>query len=410
MRLLFLNHMQNAYQSLVSRRVRSGLTVLGVTIGIASITAILALGEGASRIIDKQIDDLGGNIIIVRPGVDTDPLADLAKAHTGRDFSASTLTEKDLSHIGNTPGVKTSSPLMVLSGTIKSASETAPTGSPILASGPSLAEVSDLTIRYGQFLDDNTSRNTAVIGVQLSVDLFGTEHSLGQTFSVRGQTFTVIGVLDRINNPINYNLVDFDQAAIIHFEKGKQINQDTAQIQQINIQANSVANVPQLKEDVRQTLLTSHDGEEDFVVLSGEQIAQPSNQLFQTVAGITVAAAAISLVVGGIGIMNIMLVTVAERTREIGIRKALGASNTDIYWQFLIESLAISLIGGFAGYMFGYVIAFGASVFVVFDPAFSWQTAFSALTLSIIVGVLFGLYPAIRAARKNPIESLRQYE
>ena len=129
------------------------------------------------------------------------------------------------------------------------------------------------------------------------------------------------------------------------------------------------------------------------------------------IATVTTAIAAISLIVGGIGIMNIMLVTVAERTREIGIRKALGASNSDISWQFLIESLAISIGGGIAGYVSGYIVAFGISRgFLTFDPIINWQIAVIALFISLFMGTLFGLYPAIRAARKDPIESLHQYD
>jgi len=145
-------------------------------------------------------------------------------------------------------------------------------------------------------------------------------------------------------------------------------------------------------------------------VLSGEQIAQPTNRLFSIIAGTTTAIAAISLLVGGIGIMNIMLVSVAERTREIGIRKALGASNGDIVSQFLIESLSLSIGGGIGGYIVGYVLAFGISTFLPFDPLFNWEIAAVAAVVSLVIGTLFGLYPAIRAAQKDPIDALRQYD
>src|SRR5690606_23297896 len=137
--------------------------------------------------------------------------------------------------------------------------------------------------------------------------------------------------------------------------------------------------------------------------ISGDEIAQPTNQLFIAVAGVMTAIATISLLVGGIGIMNIMLVGVAERTREIGLRKAIGASNRNILAQFLTESLVVSLTGGVAGYGIGYVVAFAISRFLDFRPVFTWEIAGIAFGVSIIVGVLFGLYPAIRAARKDPI-------
>lgn len=408
MRFLLLNHVQNAYLSLRSSRVRSGLTMLGVLIGIASITAILSLSGGASKVISDQVKALGGNIAVIRPGTIDDPLSSITNVNAHRDFASSTLTESDVVYTRNTTHVQSVAPLMILSGTIK-ADAVAPNSSPIVASTPELATVSDLQVREGQFLDDSINQDTAVIGTQLSIDIFGTESSIGKTVTIRGKAFTVIGVLKPINNPINYNQIDFDNAVIINFASGKKLNQSVAQIQQINIKADSTDNLQKTIEQLDKTLLASHKGEKDFTILSGDQIAQPTSQLFYTIAGVTTAIAAISLLVGGIGIMNIMLVTVAERTREIGIRKALGASGSDISWQFLIESLAISIGGGISGYITGYVVAFGISTFLTFDPIINWQIALTAIVVSIIMGTIFGLYPSIRAARKDPIDSLRQY-
>ena len=409
MRFLFLNHIQNAYQSLRSSRVRSALTMLGVAIGVASITTILALSSGASNIISNQIDSLGGNIAVIRPGVINDSITSITQTQAHNDYAASTLTEPDITYIKNTAHVKSIAPLMILSGTIK-ADSTAPSNSPVVATTPSLSDISNLTVHEGQFLDETINKDTVVVGTQLSINIFGTELSLGKTLTIRSKTFTVVGILKRMNDPINYNSIDFDNAAIINFAVGKELNQNVAQIQQINIKADSIANLSQMITSVNKTLLTSHKGENDFSILTGDKISQPTSQLFYTVAGVTTAIAAISLVVGGIGIMNIMLVTVAERTREIGIRKALGASNVDISWQFLIESLALSLGGGIGGYVSGYLVAFGISRFLTFDPIINWQIAVVALLISIFMGTMFGLYPAIHAARKDPIESLHQLD
>lgn len=408
MRILLMNHIQNAKQSLQSSRTRSFLTMLGVTIGVASITAILALSGGTNKIISDQINSLGGNIIIVRPGADDKPAPSVTQAQLHDTYATSTLTENDITQLNKTSGIKSASPIMVLTGTIKADSK-APVDSPIVVSTPELAEISNLKLHVGQFLDETLDQNTVVAGKQLSINIFGTESSIGRTMTIRGKPFVVIGVLKQLNNPINYNSVDFDNAAIINFAAGKKLNNDVTQIQQINIKADSINNIDKAVTAADKTITDSHSGEKDFSVLSGDKISQPTSHFFYTVAGVMTAIATISLVVGGIGIMNIMLVTVAERTREIGIRKALGASNIDISWQFMIESLAISIIGGIFGYIGGYILAFSVSGLLTFDPVINWQIAAAALLISIAMGILFGLYPAIRAARKDPIESLNRH-
>lgn len=406
--LLFVEHIQNAFQSLRATRLRTLLTTVGVAIGVASVTTILALSGGVSTIVTDQVTNLGGNIAVVRPGAPAATDASLTDSINQQSYATSTLSEQDVASIAAIPGVKAAAPMMLMDSTLKTSGGNS-AGGFILATTPAFESITKLPIQDGQFIDSVTDQDTAVIGKQLSIDLFGTDTPIGQTFSVRGHSFTIIGVMKPTNNPINYNMVNFDNTAIINLASGKTLHKDIPQIQQINIQADEASQLAGIIATATKQLKANHQDEQDFTILSGDEIALPTSQLFSTIARVMTIIAAISLIVGGIGIMNIMLVSVAERTREIGLRKSVGASNGDIVWQFMVEALIMSLIGGAIGYVIGYVVAFAVSTSLPFDPLFNWHIAAVALAMSTVVGGIFGLYPAVKAARKDPIESLRQY-
>jgi ABC-type antimicrobial peptide transport system permease subunit len=402
---MFIDHIENAYRNLRSNRGRSLLTTLGIAIGVASVTCILALSDGVSSMINGQVTSLSGHLAVVRPGLQTNDPNAYVNPIAQQSFSTSTLTEADVAAIARVPGVTASVPLMTLTGNLTSATKTVK-NYPALATTPDFIKTADITLKYGEFIGDTTSTTTAVVGEQLAIDLFSTDQPIGQQFTMRGVTFTVVGVISRADDPINFNNIDINNAVIFSLERGKLFHEGRAQIQQIDVLTTTTAD---LTAKIRTALVNTHAGEEDFSVLTGDTISQPTNQLYVAIMQVMTAIAAISLVVGGVGIMNIMLVGVSERTREIGIRKAVGASSGTIVLQFLIESLMMSLLGGALGYFLGYVLAFVISTFLYFAPVFTWLTAAVALGMSLVVGIFFGLYPAIKAARKNTIESLRQY-
>jgi ABC-type antimicrobial peptide transport system permease subunit len=309
-----------------------------------------------------------------------------------------------LQNIQKLPGVATVAPLTVISSTITS-NEQSVASNYIIGSSSGLIAMSGLSLREGEF--DDSESAVVTIGPQLSVALFGTEESLGKTLTIRGSAFRVGGILAPSTAPLNFNGVDFNNALLMSTKDAHAIL-PSAQIQQINVQAGSVAQLGSVITEINKALLASHGGQ-DFRVLTGSDIAEPTSQLFFAIAGVTAAIAGISLLVGGIGIMNIMLVNVAERTREIGIRKALGATHADIVWQFLIESFIMALIGGIVGLGLGLSLAFIISLFLTFDPSITWESLVAALVVSSFIGVLFGMYPALKAAHKRPIESLQQH-
>jgi putative ABC transport system permease protein len=407
MTLLIFEHLRTARESLRRTRSRTLLTILGIAIGVGSITAILALGEGLTNIIHRQVSQVGDSIAIVRPQVKTKSLLDFANPTPQTAYSTSPITERDYLDIQKLKDVEVAVPLMTISGTTRS-SDAYPTTSTILATTPDFIKTTPIEFRDGQFIDSATLENTAVVGYELSLNLFRTNDAVGKVFTAHGQRFTVIGVMKKQNNPINYNNVDLDHAAVISLTSGKLLNQGVAQIQQINIKAKPNTDIQTVKRMVEKRLITNHEQQTDVSVLIGQQIATPTSRLLQLVNAVMTAIAGISLLVGGIGVMNIMLVGVSERTREIGLRKAVGASNRSIVQQFMIESIMLGLLGGLVGYVAGYTLAFIISLFLPYDPVLSWQIAAFASILSVGVGSIFGVYPAYKAARKHPIESLRR--
>ncbi|MBP6925384.1 ABC transporter permease [Candidatus Saccharibacteria bacterium] len=404
----FASHIQNALESLAANRMRTFLTILGVLVGIASMTIIFALSGGLGQMIVDQVDDQGGAIVVIRPkepGINNKNI--ISSLATSKAFTKSSITEQDVTNASKAKDVLAASPIAVFSSDLKSANETI-TGN-ILATSPDLEKIVNLKLADGQFITNTSGANNTVIGHQMAVDLFGTSQAIGQNIYIKGQPFLVVGVLEKHKNSINFSNVDFDNVAIINFSAGKILNQDTIQIQQINVKVNSINNLASTDENIRKVVAEAHKDNDDFEVLSGDKISHPANQFIEIITMVLTLVASVSLVVGGIGIMNIMLVNVSERTREIGIRKALGANNSQIMLQFLTESMIISLTGGLFGYIAGYSFSYGLSLFLPFTPLLSWQIALIVGGISIIVGVFFGIYPAFKASKKDPIESLRYY-
>lgn len=396
-----------AATSLRMHRMRSALTILGIVIGVASITLVLALGEGARQAVAKQVSKLDNNVILVKPG--QSGYRSLNAYNPYSTAITTTLTEKDLVSVRAIDNVQAVAPLMFMSGSIR-ADSTRASDSPIVATSENLPEILGLKIHSGQFIDSKTTRDTAVLGQKLAIELFGTDQAMGQSISIKGRPHTVIGVVKNTNTPIGLSGVDLDSAVYVSLDDGKSFNQGIAQIQQFNVKLKDTGKLRSTITSIDTAILANHYNERDFTVLGGEAIAHSADSFFLTIVIITSLVALITLVVGGIGIMNIMLVGVTERTREIGIRKALGATDRTILFQFLLESLFMCIVGGFFGLIAAYILAFLIGSQLSFQPVISPLIVGTAFGLALFIGLVFGLYPAIKAARKNPIEALRQYQ
>ncbi len=406
--MILPSHVRVAMESLRSTRVRTTLTTLGIIIGVLSVTLVMALGEGAKRTIADQITGLDSGIIVAKPG-GADQRGALSAYSPFSISSVSTLTERDIRTINDLQQTSSVAPLMFVNGTVKHNGDQVK-GTPIIATTPDFVELLKLRIASGQFVSGETNRDTVVLGHKAALDLLGTDQARGQEITIKGRPHTVIGVLKSLRAPINAIGVDLDKSVFVSLEDGKSFNQGIAQISQVIMKATDASKVAHTAAAIDAALIKNHDGERDFTVVEGKDAAQTANAFYDIMVFITAAVAAVALIVGGIGIMNIMLVSVIERTREIGIRKALGASNAQILWQFLIESLTMTVVGGIIGLCAAYIIAFFIATFFSFQPALNWQIVGIAMGLAVAVGVIFGLYPAIKASQKDPIEALRQYE
>lgn len=407
---LFLEHIFGAYRSLKMNRVRSFLTMLGVAIGVASVSTILALSDGATNATNSQIEQLDQNLAVATSGTEKEVTTENLLQPAVKDvMPVSNITEDDYLDTKKNLNVDTKlSPLMTMLKTVNGGGNTLSKRT-VIATNEDFQYTAGLSLKEdGKFLPSSAKNPSAVVGWRLALDLFGEENPIGKVVTVDGQKFTVLATAEKLSNLVNYTGIEYADSLIVDLSYGKTLNNGHAQIQQIAMLSSNTKNFNSDYQTLSNQLEKNH-GEVDFTIKTGSDIATPKNSIYMILTNVMTAIASISLVVGGIGIMNIMLVNVAERTREIGIRKAVGASNASIGLQFFVESVIISLAGGIFGYLAGLISAHGIASLLGFSPVVTLQTTIIALGFSLITGAVFGFYPALRAAQKDPIESLRQY-
>jgi putative ABC transport system permease protein len=405
---------KTAVNGLRTHKSRSALTILGIVIGITSIIMVMSLGAGAQNLILGEIQGtIGSKVIEIRPGKEPKGPTDVM----GIMFLDS-LKQKDvdaLSKKANVPSVTGVMPLVVGSETVTYGSET--------YSGAYYG-VNQLATRMynmipvdGRFMTEEEVKgfaDVAIIGNKVKEELFaGKDKVLGEKIRIKGKNFRIIGILPEKGSGI----VSFDTIVIVPYTTAQQYLSGKKYFQHIVVEVDSEDNVSRTIEDIKITLRDSHNitnpEDDDFSLGSQADAMKMVGSVMDTLTLFLVAVAAISLVVGGVGIMNIMLVSVTERTKEIGLRKALGATDRDILVQFLLEAVILTAVGGLIGIILGSGLSLITSVlinrFAALNWTFSfpWGGAFLGLGVSSLIGLVFGIYPARQAAKKSPMEALR---
>ena len=408
MALLLNTHFHLAIDNLRRNRGRTFLSALGIAIGVASIVLILSLTGGINNLISANSDKNNVDLILVRPSTGKNATENIISELTSSNqFIKSNLTLEDVKTIGQISEVSAVSPIASSTSAIKIGDRTVQ-GVNIVATNSEFTNVTSLHLKNGQVLDSSLRKNVAVLGYNIAMQQFGGTEAITKTFTYNGQHFMVVGVLDEVNDPINYNGVNIDESIIIDINYASTF-ESSIQIQQIDVRTITTDAVPKVTESIKTKLTEAKNGDQSFAVITSSEDMHPAGSLLSIVSSMLTLVASISLIVGGVGIMNIMLVSVSERTREIGIRKSVGASSGNILLQFLFESTILSIMGGVLGFTLGYICAFVISLITPFTPHISWQILATTGAVSLVVGILFGIYPAIKAACKDPIASLKFY-
>lgn len=402
-------HVKLAIANVRSAKWRSMLTMLGIIIGIVSVVTTVSLGEGVRRQIAGEVKAVGQDTIVVRPGQPTDQSAN--KLSTGLQMfggiPVSGFTEHDVATVRESKELKLVVPFAISSGVAQIENRHFNDGL-VVATDPNLPQALRQKIEFGTFFSQGEmNRQVVVIGKQVAQQLFKENVPVGRTLRIRDQEFIVRGVFEEFHTSLITPGADLNKAVFIPYPAAKNLNAGAVTIVQILAKAQNVEHMQPAINDIRRRMRSAHGGQEDFSVQRQADTFKNTSSIIHLVTQMISGIAAISLLVGGIGIMNIMLVSVTERTREIGIRKALGATNRQILNQFLVEAAVLSFTGGLIGVVLSVMTNFMLRMFTNLDPVITLPVILAATSVSWLVGILFGVTPAIRAARKDPIEALR---
>lgn len=402
--------LKSGFEAIITHRLRSSLTVLGILIGITSVILTVGLGEGAQSNVSSAISSLGTNLLIVTPGSTTGPGG--VKGGLG---SASTLTSSDMAALENhydAPDIKAVAPSIQKQLNMTSTSSN--WAAPVIGTTPSYAQIRNRTMAQGSFItsqDVIKGTNVVVLGQTVATSLFPNSTALGSNVTISGVPFKVVGVLASSGSIASSNQDNLAIVPITTANSELLPHASSNSVQSIFLEASSKATLGTAYNEANNLLLNLHHitnpSQADFTITSQTNLLSTASTITQTLTFLLGGIAAISLLVGGIGVMNIMLVSVTERIREIGLRKALGATPGLIRQQFLFEALVLGLIGGVSGVVLGLILSLIIPTLIPIPIVISSVAIIGSVAVSATIGVVFGVYPASRAAKLSPIDALR---
>jgi putative ABC transport system permease protein len=395
------------YTALTSNKVRSGLTVLGIVIGISSVIAMVSIGSGAQATIRDNISAIGSNLVLVTPGTQRGPGAQVSQ---GRG-TARTLTQSDANAI--TSEISLAARVAPeQTGRYQVTTKGKNTNTSVIGTTGEYPQVRKVSVAMGAWFSASqvsSGAKVAVLGPTTRDDLFGEGvNPVGETVRIKGVPYKVVGVTASRGGT---GFGNQDDMIFVTLSSAQRYLAGESYVTTISVEAKTAEDMTMMQSDITSLLLQEHritdPAEQDFTVFNQQDIAATASSVTQTFTVLLSAIAGISLLVGGIGIMNMMLTTVTERTKEIGLRKAIGATERDIGMQFLLESVLLTLLGGVIGILFGVGVAMGVSSLGILKTEVPVSAVLLAFSVAGVIGIIFGYYPARRAAALDPISALR---
>jgi putative ABC transport system permease protein len=408
MRSITKGQIKAAFDAVKHTKIRSFWTMLGIIIGVTSVILVISISEGVKQQIDGQINQSGNDVITIQPasinvGGSSLPKLDLL---SGLNITGS-LSHSDIARVSNTKGVAEATPLSAMTAKIRGNQSFYSSGL-VIGTYPNFPNIIDNSVKDGGFLTSYShNSNNVVLGDQAAADLFKESDPIGLPLLINGRTYNVIGIMHSFPaTPLSSSSV-FNKAIFISYANSESLTNNTITTYRILAKPKKSSQTAAVTKLIYHNLLIGHGGQADFTVLDQSQSLADNSNVLNLTTRLIIIVASISLLVGGIGIMNVMLVSVTERMHEIGIRKAIGATNSQILNQFLLESIMLSVVGGFIGIILAVFIDVILRLFSNLNPVINIEVVIIVCLVSALIGIVFGSIPALKAARKDPVDALR---